>query len=120
MKFTIASESLEKSTAAWDKFLGENWDLLSTTDVNTKDLVVRNMQFSQTNNYIISVICVHFHCIAGLYEGNQQYRQTVRENLDAVEFENHIVVRSQVFKDEDEDEDEDEDGTNSDIQELFQ
>ncbi len=118
MKFTIASESHEKSTAAWDKFLGKNWDLLSTTDANTKDLVVRNMKFSQTNNYIISVIYVHFHCIAGFYKGNRQYRQTVRENLDAVDFENHVVIGSQVFKDEDENEDEDD--SNSDIQELFQ
>ncbi len=78
------------------------------------DLVVRSMKFSQTDNYIFSIIYIQLQCVSGFFKNNLGYRETIRTNLNAVDFENHCFGESEELKLETEEAE-----TDSDTQELF-
>ncbi len=72
------------------------------------------MKFHQTKDYLFSVIYIQLECVAGFFKSNPDYRQVIRANLDALDFESHIWIKNQELKTENE-----ADKSDSDIQELF-
>ena len=85
VKYTLAPKDGDTPTDVWNQCLGKKWDILPGDDAHS-DWVVRQMRFTETQKFCLSVINVQLWGLLGNYRRNPDYRELARNNLNSYDF----------------------------------
>lgn len=113
MKYSLFKSRSAFPTSHWDNYLGCKWDILPGKDDQASDFVVRQMKFTEVNNYTYQEIRISIQGVHGYFKHVPEYRQVIIENANAYSFQATLEdmlpdqEEKKILKQDEEEDDED-------------